>query len=151
MPLPRHQVLIQIVAAVPSRLSLYSDEPMPFSAVEPQHRHSIDFVTLFGRGHCNTVRHGSRNTPDGNAGREPGRRSGAGLGGTSPTPLPLGPDPARHARFNVIHGVGRAGLASGFLAPDELAFSTNRAGGACEEQRRGFGQGGPWRCPAHGA
>jgi len=107
MPLPRHQVLIQIVAAVPSRLSLYSDEPMPFSAVEPQHRHSIDFVTLFGRGHCNTVRHGSRNTPDGNAGREPGRRSGAGLGGTSPTPLPLGPDPARHARFNVIHGVGQ--------------------------------------------
>jgi hypothetical protein len=56
----------------------------------------------------NTIRHSSRNTLDGatqvaNLGEE----AAPGLGGASPAPLPLGPDPARHARFNVIHGVGQ--------------------------------------------
>ena len=95
----------------------------------------------------NTVRHGSRNTPDGNAGREPGGRSGAGLGGTSPTPLPLGPDPARHARFNVIHGVGQICVARTrgpcvqLLAPTSLpSRAIVLVAGICEgeEQRRGL-------------
>ena len=160
MPLPRHQVLIQIVAAVPSRLSLYSDEPMPFSAVEPQHRHSIDFVTLFGRGHCNTVRHGSRSTPMATQVANLGEEAVPGWGEHPRHRSPFGLGPAPHARFDLIHGVGQqyvtrarpAGQRQGPPCPT-LALPLSLAvppGGCSERLRRSGREAGSCR-PIEGA
>jgi hypothetical protein len=83
----------------------------------------------------NTLRHGSRNTPDGDPVAEREEGSGAGLGGTSPTPLPNGLSPARAARFNLIDGVSKMSVAPLTPRLDPLHYPRDPTGGGCRHRK----------------